>query len=119
MAQVVDVYLADIAVWNGLDGFGRPGGAKKPAIPPRRPDTDNVVPTISPGFSWSTTISAVIKELKEDHEIDHLYMLGHGKAGEITVGSTLSWMNDADIAQFGRLRRVHPHLADQCLSHRL
>jgi hypothetical protein len=47
--QRVDVYLADLAVWNGLGPGGHPGAAKTPARPENRPGVDNVAPTIGVG----------------------------------------------------------------------
>jgi len=109
MATVVDVYLANINVWNGLGNSGLQV-APVPNRPGNRADgdgkpIDNVVPVISLGQSWSSVISDLVGKLNDGQQIDRLMMMGHGRAGEITIGQTLVFSNDADIAEFRKLRK--------------
>jgi hypothetical protein len=99
-----DVYLADEWVWNGLGPSGRPGGADRPPQPTQRQEADLVVPYVGMNQSWSETVGKVIAELKARQLIARLYLMGHGAAGEITVGSRLRWDDDRSIAEFRRLR---------------
>ncbi len=106
--QLVDIYLADLAMWNGLGPDGQPGYAVTPPIPERRPGVDLVTPTIQVGYSWSLTISLIVDDLESGQQIDKFFMAGHGKAGEVTIGSTLTWRDDSAIAEFQRLRPFAP-----------
>jgi hypothetical protein len=109
MAKVVDVYLANLTVWNGLGSSGLQV-APVPNRPENRVDgdgkpIDNVVPVVSLGQSWSSVTSNLVGKLNDGQEIDRLMMMGHGRAGEILIGKTLAFSNDADIAEFQRLRK--------------
>src|SRR5262249_5974764 len=100
----VNVYLADLDMWNGLRD-GKPGAAPKPPQPPPTADRRNVTPTIGVGYSWSLTIDKIVDELEKGELIHRLYMMGHGgkKGGEFTIGRPLRWDDDAAIKEFRRL----------------
>lgn len=99
-----DVYLADEAMWNGLDRFGRPT-IVTPQVPPEAKNADRVIPFIAMRQSWPSIIDKVIDELDKNHKIHRLYMCGHGTAGGFCVGSDLTVRDDKSIAEFKRLRR--------------
>jgi hypothetical protein len=106
--QLVDIYLADLALWNGLGPGGAPGQAVTPPIPERRSGVDLVVPTIGVGYAWSQTISLILSDLDKGQQIDKFFMAGHGSAGAVTIGRTLTWRDDSTIAEFQRLRPFAP-----------
>ena len=98
-----DVFLAHLPDWRSQDPSGAVVAEGLPP-PTRRPGVDLITPTISVGQPWSQTIDDVVDELKRGQTIDRLFLGGHGKAGQFTVGRTLKHTDDATIKLFERLR---------------
>lgn len=93
----VELLVADESTWLQ---FMRVSPGWKP---PTTPGLDTRTPFIADRQSWSATIAAILKTLKQGEKIHYLRIMGHGSSGQVTCGSTLRFNDLSAIAEFKKL----------------
>jgi hypothetical protein len=97
--NAVEMLVADEMTWNQFVAAVGPGWK-----PPVRNGVETRVPFIANGQSWARTISAVLSKLGDKDYLHSIKIMGHGIAGNITCGTTLSYNDQNSIHEFRRLQ---------------